>query len=160
MKIGRDTSGGFVFGEVEPPLAELFLAIPATADPDGNEAARRRFFPRPAAAGEEEFCEEWAEFVHPELSDFFENAAMAVEADLEPLAGGGDAVAIPREHVDAWLNTLNQARLALAAQFDVGEEDLNRAASYPPRDERDLAISQIHVYGILQECLIQGLEEE
>ncbi|MEI8235195.1 MAG: DUF2017 family protein [Verrucomicrobiota bacterium] len=160
MKIERDADGGFVFAEVEPPLVELFLAIPPAADPGGSRAAQDRLFPDPAAHKEEALSAEWNELVRPELREAFENATATVEGDLEPLAAGRDELTIPLEHMDAWLNTLNQARLALAARYGVGEADLNRAAAYPPRDERDLAVSQIHVYGLLQECLIQGLEAE
>jgi len=49
MNIERDENGGFLFSDVEPPLAELFLAIPSAADPDGNAAAHRRLFPDPVA---------------------------------------------------------------------------------------------------------------
>ena len=160
MKIEHDVAGGFVFGEVEPPLVELFLAIPSAADPEGSRAAQERLFPEPSAHKEEEINAEWDDLVKPELREAFENASVTVEGDLEPLAEGRDELKIPLEHVDAWLNTLNQARLALAARYEVSEADLNRAAAYPPRDERDLAVSQIHVYGLLQECLIQGIEAE
>jgi len=160
MKIERDASGGFVFSEVEPPLVELFMAISAAADPEGSRAAQERLFPEPTERKEAGVSEEWDEFVRPELREAFENAAVTVEGDLEPLADGREELTIPRDHVDAWLSTLNQARLALAARYEVSEADLNRAAAYPPRDERDMAVSQIHVYGLLQECLLQGLEAE
>lgn len=160
MKIERDASGGFIFSEVETPLVELFLAIPSATDPAGSQAAQTRLFPEPTAHKEAGLSEEWDEFVRPELREAFENAAVTVEGDLEPLAAGRMELAVPLDHVDAWLSTLNQARLALAARYEVTEADLNRASAYPPRDERDLAVSQIHVYGLLQECLIQGVEGE
>jgi len=145
VNIERDENGGFVFSEVEPPLVALFLAIPSSADPEPT-------------AKDPGINEEWAEYVRPELREAFENAATTVEADLEPMVTGGEGWTIPLDHVDVWLNTLNQARLVLAAKFDVGEEDMNHTAPYPPESERGMAISQIHVYGLLQECLIQGLE--
>ena len=158
MNIERDASGGFVFSEVEPPLVELFLAILPSADPGANRAAMERLYPAPASAKEDDLRNEWTEYVVPGLREQFENASATVEADIAPLAAGGEALTVPLEHVDAWLNTLNQARLALAAQFDVTEEDMNRPAAFPARDERDSAIAQIHIYGLLQECFIQGLE--
>lgn len=157
MNIERDENRGFVFSEVEAPLAALFLAIPSTADPEGSQAATDRLFPAPTTK-DPGINEEWAEYVRPELREAFENATTTVEADLEPLVTGGEGWTIPLDHVDVWLNTLNQARLVLAARFDVGEEDMNRTAPYPPESERGMAISQIHVYGLLQECLIQGIE--
>lgn len=160
MNIERDEEGGFVFTEVEPPLAAMFQAIPAAADPEGSTAALGRLFPDPAAGKEAALSEEWADYVRPELREGFENASTTVEADLEPLIAGEEGWTIPLNHVDAWLNTLNQARLVLAARYDVDEEDMNRTAPFPPESERGVAVSQIHVYGLLQECLIQALEEE
>jgi len=157
VNIERDENGGFVFSEVEPTLVELFLAIPASADPEGSQAANDRLFPAPTGK-EKAINEEWAEYVNPELRETFENAATTVEADLESLLAGEESWTIPLDHADAWLNTLNQARLVLAAKYDVGEEDMNRTAPFPPESERGMAISQIHVYGLLQECLLQGME--
>ena len=159
MNIERDETGGFVFSEVEAPLAAMFRAIPSAADPELSKAAFDRLFPDPFAGKEPELSVEWADYVQPELREGFENASTTVEADLEPLSAGGDGWTIPREHVDAWLNTLNQARLALAAKYEVGEADMSRTAPYPPENERSIAVSQIHVYGLLQECLLQSMEE-
>jgi len=156
MNIERDESGGFEFSEVEAPFAALFLSIPAAANPEGSQAAQDRLYPAPSA----ELRDEWDELVRPELRAWFEAATQTVERDLQPLAAGENTLRIPSGHVDAWLLALNQARLALAARHELGEADLNRPPMPPPRDKRDLAISQIHTFGLLQECLLQGLEEE
>lgn len=158
MNIARDENGGFVFSEVEAPLVELLLTISSAADPDGNRAATDRLFPAPTAGKGITIDEEWAEYVRPGLREAFENATTTVDADMEPLIQGKEAWTIPLNHVDAWLNTLNQARLVLAAKYDVTEADMNRTVPFPPESERSMAISQIHVYGLLQECLIQGIE--
>ena len=96
--------------------------------------------------------------IDQELREGFENASSTVEGNLGQLFAEGE-LTIPPGHVDAWLNTLNQARLVLAARFDVTEEDMNRTAPLRTDDERDLAISRIHIYGLLQECLLNGIEE-
>lgn len=158
MNIERDEEGGFIFSEVDPPLMAMFQAIPSAADPEGSKNALHRLFPDPAARKETDLIGEWAEYVRPELREGFENASTTVEADLAPLIAGEEGWTIPADHIDAWLNTLNQARLVLAAKYDVGEEDMNRTAPYAPESERSLAVSQIHVYGLLQECLLQAME--
>ncbi|MCX6968166.1 MAG: DUF2017 family protein [Verrucomicrobia bacterium] len=158
MNIERDAEGGFIFSDVEASLAAMFRAIPSAADPEGSKAALDRLFPDPAAGKEAGLSAEWADYVRPELREGFENASTTVEADLEPLNAGEDGWTIPRDHIDAWLNTLNQARLVLASRYEVDEADMNRTAPYPPESERTLAVSQIHVYGLLQECLLQNLE--
>ena len=159
MNIERDEEGGFVFSEVDPALVAMFQAIPSAADPEGSKTALDRLFPDPAAGQETGLSEEWADYVRPELREGFENASTTVEADLAPLMAGEEGWTIPLSHVDAWLNTLNQARLVLAAKYEVGEGDMNRTAPHPPENERGLAVSQIHVYGLLQDCLIRGVEE-
>jgi hypothetical protein len=158
VNIERDENGGFVFSEVDLPLVQLLLAISGAADPGGNPAAQARLFPKPMAGQETDFCEEWEQFVQPELREAFEDASTTVDADLEPLRSGEEGWTIPLNHVDAWLNTLNQARLALAAEYEVTEADMDRPVPYPVQNERSMAVSQIHVYGLLQECLIQNLE--
>ncbi len=159
LEITRIEDGSFLIANVEPPLLEIFMAIPGAAEPEGSAAATERLFPDPAtgrdAAG---IREEWQEFIRPELQQWFENASATVEADLEPLQEG-DIMAIPVGHIDAWLNTLNQARLVLAARFNVGEGDMERPDSHLLESERDFAIFQIHFYGFLQECLIKGMDE-
>ena len=157
MHVLREEDGSFVISDVEGALQEILCAIPAAAEPDDNRAACERLFPDPTPAGEPETArEEWREYVEPELRHLFEDAMATVETDLEPLAENGKFVS-PSEHIDAWLNGLNQARLVLAARYNVTEEDMTRNASMV-QTERDFALFQIEVYGFLQECLIRGLE--
>ena len=158
MNIERDENGGFVFSEVEQPIVEMFLSIPSAVDPEGNSAATARLFPDPVGGKDSKISQEWAEYVAPELREGFENASTTVEADLGSLIAGA-GLTIPLDHVDAWLNTLNQARLVLASRFEVTEEDMNNPEPFDSQNEREMAISQIHVFGLLQECLIQGLGE-
>jgi hypothetical protein len=159
VTIVRDENGGFIFEEVEPQLAQLFLAIPAAANPEDNPKVLDRLYPRPTETQEPELHEEWAQFVVPELREAFEAATAVVERDLKPLRDSGTGWVIAREDMDAWLNALNQARLALATKFSITEEDMDVNAPYPVEDERGLAIAQIHVYGLLQECLIRYIED-
>ncbi|XHR27026.1 MAG: DUF2017 family protein [Chthoniobacteraceae bacterium] len=159
MTIVRDENGGFIFEDVEPQLVQLFLAIPRSTRPEDNPQVLDRLYPRPTETSEPELHEEWEQFVVPDLRETFEEATTVVEGDLKPLHGGASGWVIPREHMDAWLNALNQARLALAAKYAVTEEDMEVSAPYPVEDERGLAVAQIHVYGLLQECLIRYIEE-
>lgn len=157
--IERDENEGFIFSEVDLSLGQLFLAIPGAADPGGNPAALDRLYPSPMEARNSSYSQDWAQFVVPELREAFEGATSVVEEDLEPLRNGETGWTIPAGHVDAWLNALNQARLALAARYNVTEEDMDRPAPYPVETERGMAVAQIHVYGLLQECLIQNTGE-
>lgn len=158
MKIEHSPDGRIIFEDVEPQLVQLFLAIPAAADPGGNPAALGRLYPMPVESGEAGLNEEWAQFVVPELREAFESAVTVVAGDLQPLRAGGTGWAVPPEHMDAWLSALNQTRLALAAKYNVTEEDMDEAAPYPVDSEREVAVAQIHLYGLLQECLIRYIE--
>ena len=159
MQILHHENGSFVLFKVEQPLQEILIAIPAISEAKGSRAVMERFYPKPSSEKDAPgMAQEWAEYVQPELSQLFESAASTVEEDLEQLAEG-EKLVIPKEHIDAWLNALNQARLALAARFEITEEDIERQISHIPENERELALFQIHFYGFLQEFLIQGIEE-
>ena len=156
MQIARTEEGSFVISEVEPPLVGLFMAIPEASEPGGDAAALQRLFPDPSA--DSEVREEWSEYVRPGLREWFESATATVKGDLQQL-NTEDTLTIDAQHVDAWMNALNQARLSLAARYGVTEADMERPVSPDPENERDLALFQIHFYGFLQECLVRGMEE-
>ena len=162
MQIARQDDGSFVLSELESPLQEILAAIPSASLPAGNAAAEGRLFPEPAGAAEgTSLSEEWREFVKPDLRHLFEEARVTVASDLAQIQSqDGTVLTIIPEHVDAWLNTLNQARLVLAARFELSEADLERPVSNLLETERDLAIFQVHFYGFVQECLLRGMDEE
>lgn len=162
MEIERNEDGSFTLSEVEPTLSEILLSIPAVIDPTGHAEVEARLYPSPVAQieGADLIREEWKEYVGPELQKLFGDAAMVVKDDLEQLEDEEDTLTISAKNVDAWLNVLNQARLALAARFEVTEEDMERPIAHVLEGERDLALFQIHFYGFLQECLIKGIESQ
>ncbi len=156
MQIQREDNGSYVLSEVDSPLEEMLAAIPASLDPKGNHAAEDRLYPAPMKGSEgEALREEWTEYIKPDLRHLFETARDTVKGDLEQLLGGSTLI-IPSEHIDAWLNALNQARLVLASRFELSEADLDKPVSYVLETERDLALFQVHFYGFVQECLIRG----
>jgi hypothetical protein len=61
--------------ELDPFLAELLRQIPASANPEGLEAAEQRLFSSPTTNGKEtEICAEWKLYVEPELRRLFQTA--------------------------------------------------------------------------------------
>lgn len=154
MEISRNEDGAFVLSQIEGHLGEFLRAIVASADPHDHAAALRRLFPIPVTDPEQAQARaEWNEYVRPELAALFNEAALVVSRDLE---GMEERLVIPPSHVDAWLNTLNQARLVLAARFDIGDEEMERPITPVLENEREIALFQIHLYGVLQECLVRG----
>ena len=73
---------------------------------------------------------------------------------LSPTARCG----IPQEHSEAWLNALNQARLAIAAKYDFTEAELCDHYRSPIGSRRDLSLFQVNFYGFLQEFILREME--
>ena len=151
--------------ELDPFLAELLRQIPDSTKPEGVQAAEERLFSLPADASEKELCAEWKVYVEPELQRLFRGATETVTADLKPLNGSARPFAnctlrIPVKHADAWLNTLNQARLVIAAKYGFTEAELSDHYRSPIGSRRDLSLFQVNFYGFLQEFILQELQAE
>ena len=148
--------------DLDPFLAELLRQIPASANPEGVPTAEQRLFSPPANANEKEICAEWKVYVEPELRRLFRSATETVAADLAQLNGKEKSFAncslrIPTEHADAWLNALNQARLAIAAKYNFSDGELGDHYRSPIGSRRDLSLFQVNFYGFLQEFILQQI---
>ena len=146
--------------EIPPVLADILRQIPVCGDRE-TEEVESRLFPFPSIEPEEEeLREDWKAFVQPDLHLLFQSSRQTVEADLRGLQEEGDfyKLEFPTKHADAWLNALNQARLALAAEFNFGEQELSSLGPMEVTNERDFALLQIELYADLQHWLIQALD--
>jgi hypothetical protein len=79
---------------------------------------------------------------------------------LEQLDGKEKSVSnctlrMPMQHADAWLNALNQARLAIAARCNFTETELCDHERSPIGSRRDLSLFQVNFYGFLQEFILR-----
>jgi len=142
---------------------ELLRQIPASANPEGLEAAEQRLFSSPTNGKEPEICAEWKLYVEPELRRLFQTATETVAADLEQLNGnekklGNRTLCIPSKHADAWLNALNQARLVIAAKYNFTDGELGEHFRSPIGSRRDLSLFQVNFYGFLQEFILRELD--
>jgi len=145
--------------DLDPFLAELLRQIPASAEAE-ESSVRQRLFSLPADASEKEICAEWKLYVEPELRSLFQTATETVTADLEQLNGKEKSVRnctlrIPTQHADAWLNALNQARLAIAAKCNFTDGELCDHYRSPIGSRRDLSLFQVNFYGFLQEFILR-----
>lgn len=161
MEVRREDPQTVAISGLNLLLCELLQQIPVSAEPEGDAAAEARLFPSPMAGdAESDFRADWQEYVQPGLRQLFESALETVRRDLADFPPAEPALEhtlrIPVAHLEKWLNALNQARLALAARHNVTERDMDRV----PREgsTRDLAIFQIHLYGLLQEWFLRELE--
>jgi len=160
MEFYETDDGRLGIREIPEVVSELLRQIPNWAD---NESAdiEERLFPSPATgAAEAELRADWQALVEPELHEFFQSTRQVVEADLRGMAEDDDGLGLEFsvKHAEAWLNALNQARLALAARHGFEEEDLVGQGPREMRDERDLALFQIHFYALIQHWLLEILE--
>lgn len=160
----RNEGEAIEVSELDPFLAELLRQIPESTKCEGVEAAESRLFSAPAAASEKELVAEWKLYVEPELRRLFQTATETVAADLADLNCNKKSIAnctlrIPKKNGDAWLNALNQARLAIASKFAFTEEELGDHYRSPIGSRRDLSLFQVNFYGFLQEFILRGMQE-
>lgn len=181
MKVRRESEGRSIVTllDIEPFFLDLLGRISESGRPGDNPAARERLFSAPAGAGDPSICDDWKEYVEPELRTLFRTAQETVDNDLAGLpksqtdwTGDIDALeevaftptehrlSIPRAHADAWLSALNQARLVIAARRGFDERDMSEDLPLPPFNERQFDLFQIHFYDYLQQLLLQGLGYE
>ncbi|MEP6777242.1 MAG: DUF2017 family protein [Chthoniobacterales bacterium] len=149
--------------DLDPFLAELLRQIPESTKPEGVEAAERRLYSAPADSSEKEICAEWKLYVEPELRRLFQTAMETVNDDLAQLNGKAKPFAnctlrVPKAHGEAWLNTLNQARLVIATKFNFTDGELCDHYRSPIGSRRDLSLFQVNFYGFLQECILHEIE--
>jgi hypothetical protein len=149
--------------DLDPFLAELLRQIPESTNPEQVPAAEQRLFSAPADASEQEICAEWKLYVEPELRRLFSSATETVASDLQQLNGTKKPFAnctlrIPREHADAWLSALNQARLVVASKYSFTEGELCDHYRSPIGSRRDLSLFQVNFYGFLQEFILREIE--
>lgn len=156
-------NGSLEITEIDPFLAELLRQIPTSTNPESIPAAEERLFSPPADPAEKEFRAEWRLYVEPELRRIFQSATEVVTDDLRQLEQeekpfANVSLRIPHEHADAWLNTLNQARLAIAAKYDFTEAELSDHYRSPIGSRRDLSLFQVNFYGFIQEFILREID--
>jgi hypothetical protein len=141
-------------------LGELLLGLTGCVETE-HPAVEKRMLSSPTAGEDPEWDAEWREYVDPDLRHIFQTSREVVDGDLAGFPGDlccePFTLKVPLEHLDAWIHSLNQARLSLAAIHGFEERDLEGEFSFGG-DARALALTQVHFYGILQESFLRHLE--
>ena len=149
-------------GEMDFLCCQFVLQIVPSAAATDDPAAHQRLYSQPTQGREPEFERDWKEYVEPDLRQIFKTAQEVVEGDLQKFqpaeSDENTSLRIPMKHLEAWIHTLNQGRLALSARYDFTEEDMEKPVSLGG-DARGLALFQVHFYGFVQECFLQQLDE-
>jgi len=149
--------------DIEPIEAELLRQVPDVCEKGGDSRSEARLFSNPADSSETQFLNDWGEYVRPELRNLFLSARNTVKEDLEKLSnfpGRLGRLVVPRDHSDAWLNALNQARLILATKFNFSDRELSMHEAPKWFSRRDLVLQQINFYAEIQERIIDAVEDE
>ena len=171
----REIPAGLTLTGLESFVVQLLRQIPECADPGDDKLANARLFSPPTRRPDAKLQHDWIQYVQPELRTMFESARDTVSADLSrmrpEIASGSEELAakaggettfrlvIPAKHFDAWLNALNQARLATAARYHLDESDLTNPSPLPFANERDYRLFQVDFYGYIQERILRRLDE-
>lgn len=157
MRFRRAPDDSWELRAIHPLFASLLAELPSVAA--RHDQARSRLYPDPAGAGgNEELRGDWEEHVHPGLERLFSSSREVVARDLQALGPEGreNRLIIPAKHIDAWLNTLNQARLVIVEENRFGEADLDRHEPPDLATRRGLALLKNHFYAHLQELLVEA----
>lgn len=160
MYIHRLDSHCLVIHGISEFLSELLLQVTRCVDTE-HPSVKKRMLSSPTAGLDPEWEADWREYVQPDLQQMFQTSREVVDGDLAGFPGALSVepftLRIPLDHLEAWVHSLNQARLSLATLHAFEERDLEGVVSFGG-DARALALTQIHFYGILQESLLQHLE--
>lgn len=164
MNVRFNEDGSVTWEAMVGYLADMLRMIPQFATPDSSSSSSMRFYPDPTTDDSEEtreLNEDWKDLVKPELFDLFASAVEVVQKDLKQIDWTEEelgSITIPKEHIDAWLNALNQARINLASRYGLLEQELEHIPKHPMENPGDLAKFQIHFMGMLQETLLSSWE--
>jgi len=139
-------------------LAAMLRELPEILELRDSPDARTRLYPDPTR-GNNKINQEWHQMAGPELRHLFVSAGDTVTRDLTALTAdkeNGDAwqVAFPIEHVPAWINALNQARLILGEVHQIDEAEMNRT-DFDPQSARHMAALRIHLLGYLLHLFVE-----
>ena len=157
MDIRRDQDA-WHFGQMNPFEADLLRMLPGCAVVDDDKAGQR-IFSSVTAGADEEMDAEWKENVEPDLRELFQSHLDVVVGDLAGMKtqDGMASMQFPAAHARAWIHTLNQARLALAARHDFTEDHIEGRRKVR-KEDKVFALMQIDIYGTLLSLLLRHTE--
>jgi hypothetical protein len=138
-------------------LGSILRDVPEIGTPSAGSEGR--LFPDPTGGREGQMDADWREFVRPELEEHFAMNRDVVREELQRMRaarGGAFELEISVAHLPQWIHTLNQARLALDAQHQIGERHFGE--EFELSGEEGLALFQIQFYGMLQEWMLSRID--
>ena len=159
MEFCRQSNRAYQLCDIHPLFAGLLGELPKVSA--RHKKAQRRLYPDPSRGeGDEELCQDWDEYVRPELEKVFSSNRKIVSDDLASLdhPQAGSRLVISVDHLDAWINTLNQARLIIVEENGFAESELDQHDPPDLATRRGLALLKLHFYAHLQELLLEVVD--
>jgi hypothetical protein len=162
MEFQRVNAGAVGFFNVEPLVRDWLLEVPIAADPSDHPGVEARLFSPPVAPEDTALNADWRDYVKPELQRLFQRSIDIFSKDLVSAKihpDGACDILIPQGHIDHWISSLNQARLAIAARLEFTEAELTADLLPDIEHPRDLALFQVHFFGMLQQTLLDVADD-
>lgn len=149
---GREDAAG-----ADDPLAWLASGQEALQRLDRDDPAIARLFPD-AYAHDPDASAEFRRFRGDDARRVKVDAALRVLADLDATKHGALLLRIAPEGVQAWITTLNNLRLVLAARLGIDTEaDWDAIDALPPDDPREYQVAVYEWLGGVLESLLEAL---
>lgn len=162
MEFQTQPGSPFQFRLIPPLLADLLKEIPQWKA-GLSQKTDNRLYPLPTEdPTEKELIRDWGTYIQPGLVEYFQSCRDIVASDLAKMTqekNGLSQLMIPRTHADAWINSLTQARLAIASELCLTEEELSEKNEPELANKRDFAVFQVNFYGFLTHYLVEILAE-
>jgi len=150
---------GYVFGGLHASMVETLKGVPMLIE-SSDARVRDRLLPETCDDPEDEV--EWRRHAVPELERLFLSRAQLVRRDLAGLrriAGSEvQVLLIPDGHTNAWLASLNAARLALFALNDLNAAHMEADGLTKASKKQQEAIVRIHLLAEVQSVLLGDFE--
>lgn len=147
---------GFLFGGLTRSCVETLRGVPMLLE-SRDERVRKRLLPETYGDAQDEAG--WRRHAAPELERLFLSRAQLVRRDLAGLRQLKDAdswvLVIPDTHANAWLSSINAARLALYALNDLTPRHMERDGILKANGKQQEALDRIHFLAEVQ-CVLLG----
>ena len=147
---------GYLIGGLTRTCVETLRGVPMLIE-SNDPRVRGRLLPETYTDSEAE--QQWRRHAAPELERLFLSRAQIVRKDLAAMrqlkAADSWVLVVPDTHTNAWLASLNAARLALFALNDLGAEHLERDGEQLGSEKQREAVLRIQFMAELQ-CVLLG----
>lgn len=146
---------GYVFGGLTRYCVDTLRGVPMLLE-STDPRVRERLLPETYGDGDDEV--QWQRHAAPELERLFLSRAQLVRRDLDGMRQLVDAdswlLTIRDNHVNAWLASLNAARLALYELNDLEPRHMERDGLELASPKQQEALLRIHLLAEVQAVLL------